>query len=142
MLVSFPLGGWISDRLTLSFGNQIGRRWVPLGGTALAIGFLYLGTITLGTVATTVTMSLAIGFAAFCEGPFWATVTELGGDHVAAAGAILNTGSNVGGLFAPIVAPLIAARFGWSWGLYSACFVALLGMIACYLEQLPSGPRG
>jgi MFS family permease len=132
MMVMMPLGGWISDRLTKSYGPRVGRRMVPIVGLSSGAVLLYLATITPGITLTAVLLSLAIGFASFCEGPFWSTAIQVGGDDAGTAGGIINTGGNVGGFLAPILTPYIAAHAGWSWGLYTGSLIAVGGAIACY----------
>ena len=132
MGIMMPIGGWISDRLTQSYGAKFGRRIVPIVGLCGGALFLYVGTITAGIGAMVLSLSLATGLASWCEGPFWALAIEIAGPQVGSAGGILNTGGNVGGFIAPILTPYIASRAGWSWGLYAGCLVAMLGVIACY----------
>ncbi len=130
-----PLGGLASDRLTRVYGPQFGRRIVPIVGLTLGAVFTYAGTASVGFTAV-VCLSLAFGLAGFCEGPFWATVTELAGEQVGGAGSILNTGAQIGGFFAPILTPMIAAWAGWKWGLYAGCLIALSGVIAVCLVRI------
>jgi ACS family glucarate transporter-like MFS transporter len=132
MGIMMPLGGWLSDRLTRSYGGKFGRRVVPIVGLSLGALLLYVGTVVPGTAVTVLLLSLATGFASWCEGPFWASTIEVAGKQVGAACGILNTGGNVGGFLAPIVTPYVASRAGWSWGLYSGSLMAIVGVIACY----------
>jgi ACS family glucarate transporter-like MFS transporter len=97
---------------------------------------LFAGTIVPGTAAAVLSLSLATGFASWCEGPFWACAIEVAGKQVGAAGGILNAGGNVGGFLAPILTPYIASRAGWSWGLYSGSLMAIAGVVACYFVDL------
>ena len=137
-----PAGGWLSDRLTRGVGPQGGRRFVPMAGLALSAISTYLGTVTPSTAAVVACLSLAFGMAACCEGPFWAAVTEMAGSRVGAASSILNTGAQLGGVFSPILTPLIASRFGWSWGLYAGALIAISGMLAVYFVDVrPKGIR-
>jgi ACS family glucarate transporter-like MFS transporter len=138
--VMMPLGGWLSDRLTRSYGARFGRRAVPLVGLSLASLLLFAGTVASATAGAVLALSLATGFASWCEGPFWASAIEIAGDQVGAAAGILNTGGNLGGFIAPILTPYIASRFGWSRGLYAGSLMAIVGMIACYFVD-PSGHR-
>jgi len=135
-----PLGGLVSDRLARAYGPQFGRRWVPIAGLALGAVLTCAGTVSAGVIAVAC-FSLAFGFAACCEGPFWATVTEMAGDHVGSASSILNTGAQVGGFFAPVLTPLIASRFGWSWGLYAGVVVVCSGVVALYFVRMGPGPE-
>jgi ACS family glucarate transporter-like MFS transporter len=130
-----PLGGLVSDRLAKIRGLQFGRRWVPIASLALAAALTCAGTLSAGLMAVAC-FSLAFGSAACCEGPFWATVTELGGEHVGSASSILNAGAQVGGFFAPVLTPIIAALFGWSWGLYAGAAIICLGAVAIYFVKI------
>jgi MFS family permease len=132
MGIMMPLGGWISDRLSRSYGEKFGRRVVPMVGLSLGSLLLYVGTIVPGTAAAVLSLSLATGFTSWCEGPFWASTIKVAGKQVGAACGILNTGANIGGFLSPILAPYIASRAGWSWGLYSGSLMAIVGVIACY----------
>jgi MFS family permease len=130
-----PIGGLASDQLTRHFGPQFGRRVVPITGLALGAVFAYIGAANAGLTAV-VCLSLAFGLAGFCEGPFWAIGTEIGGQQVGGAGSILNTGAQIGGFFAPIATPWITAWARWKWGLYVGCLVALSGVIAVCLVRI------
>jgi ACS family glucarate transporter-like MFS transporter len=134
--VFMPLGGFISDRLTRTYGAQIGRRIVPMSGLTLSAGLIYISTVSSGIGTVVACLSLAVGMAACCEGPFWASVTELAGEHVGGAGSILNTGAQIGGFFAPILTPYIGSRAGWSWGLYTGAILALTGVLAIYFSDV------
>jgi ACS family glucarate transporter-like MFS transporter len=136
MMVMMPLGGWVSDRLTKSYGPRFGRRVVPITGLTSGAILLCVATLTPSIPLTAVLLSLAIGFTSVCEGPFWSLTIEIGGDDVGSAGGILNTGGNVGGFFAPVLTPLIASYFGWSWGLYSGSLMVIAGAVACYFVDL------
>ena len=52
----------------------------------------------------------------------------LGEGKEGSAGGILNCGGNLGGMLAPVFTPIIAARLGWTWGLYVGSAVVLLGV--------------
>ena len=141
MAVMMPLGGWTADRLSGTLGRAAGLRYTALAGMVAAALLLVAGTWVKADDMSVALLSLAIGFAAFCEGPFWAAATELGREHVGAACAILNTGANAGGFFGPLVTPWIAKWFGWSWGMYSASVLVLVGAAACYLARTAPAPR-
>ena len=129
MVVMTPLGGLVSDRLVLRYGMKTGRRIVPLIGMTLSAVLLIAGASGFGTLATVVLLSLAFGFSATAEGPFWASAVDIGGPRAGAASGILNTGGNSGGILAPTLTPLFAQYFGWAGGLYFGSFMVMLGVI-------------
>ncbi|MEZ5399359.1 MAG: MFS transporter [Bryobacteraceae bacterium] len=128
MATMSPLGGWLADHAGRRIGKRKGRQLVSMSGMALSAVLLFLGARGAGVTATVVLLALALGCCTMAEGPFWATAIDIGGDQAGASGGIMNTGGNVGGMLAPVVTPLIAARFGWAGGLYFASFLVLIGV--------------
>jgi ACS family glucarate transporter-like MFS transporter len=132
MMVMLPLGGWIADRLIPRLGSIPACRSVAVAGMVLSAALLYVGTNITAGLLMLVLLSLALGLAATAEGPFWAALIDEGGSHVGAAGGIMNGIGNLGGLLAPVLTPYIAARAGWSWGLYFGSFVVLAGAVTWF----------
>ncbi len=138
MMTLMPLGGWAADRLTPRHGSRAARRGVALAGMILSAVLLYIGTSLDRPAAVVTLLALALGFAASAEGPFWASAIEAGEEQSGAATGILNGFGNFGGFLAPIVTPYIARRAGWTWGLYFASLVVLLGAVTWFF----GGPAG
>ena len=126
-VVMTPVGGWLSDRLTRTFGKKIGRPIVPAGGILLSALLLFLGTHTSSSWMVGALLALSFGLASASDGPFWAAAIDAGGENVGAACGVLNTGNNVGGFIAPVLTPFIASFGGWSSALYFGCFIATVG---------------
>lgn len=137
MMVMMPLGGWVADRLVPHFGRNRARRIVAVAAMPFSAVLLYFGTSLGHPAAVVILLSLALGFAACAEGPFWASAIEAGGRDPGAAGGILNAGGNLGGLLAPILTPYIAARANWSWSLHIASLIVLAGAGAWLLMEQP-----
>jgi MFS family permease len=60
----------------------------------------------------------------------------MAGEHVGGASSILNTGAQIGGMFAPVLTPYVASRAGWSWGLYTGGLIAISGVVAVYFADV------
>jgi len=127
-VVMTPLGGWFSDRIIRIFGKRIGRPIVPVGAILLSAFLLFLSTHIVSSIVVGTLLALSFGLASASDGPFWVATIDAGGENVGAACGVLNTGSNVGGLIAPVLTPFIASLAGWSSALYFGCFVATLGV--------------
>jgi MFS family permease len=128
LIVTVPLGGWLSDRLVRAYGYRIGRALVPVAGMLAGAGLLYVGTLGEGPGWVVTWFTLALGAVGACEGPCWATAIELGGRRGATAGGIFNTGGNLGGALAPNVTPWVGDHFGWRWAINLGSLICLLGV--------------
>lgn len=140
--VMTPLGGWVADGLSPRFGRNGARRLVSVSGLGLSAILLYAGSSGLDILPTVVLLSLAAGFGATAEGPFWATAIETGGENAGVAGGIMNTGGNVGGILSPTLTPLIAGYVGWEGSLHFASFVVALSMVIWFFIKPKSDSQG
>jgi MFS transporter, ACS family, glucarate transporter len=127
-LVMTPIGGWACDKLLLRYGAG-GLRIMGAGGLLIAALLLVAGINVKQTVPAVALMALSLGWAACSDVAYWATTIHIAGSGVGAATGILNTGSNIGGSFAPVLTALIASHAGWSMGLYFGCLVAMAGVV-------------
>jgi ACS family glucarate transporter-like MFS transporter len=129
-IVSIPLGGWISDRLSSGKSGQVwGSRIVPLTGMALSGILISVGAHTGSAVMAAISLAFATALILCVEGPFWAMMMRIAGKKSGTAGGIMNMGSNVGGLISPALTPLIASWIGWENALHVAAALAVTGAL-------------
>ena len=92
-IVSIPLGGLISDRLSAgSLGPIWGRRLVPIFGLALSGILISLGAHTGSAVIAAISLAFATAFVLCVEGPFWTMMMNIAGPRSGSAGGIMNMG--------------------------------------------------
>jgi MFS family permease len=131
-VVMTPIGGWVSDRMAAVYGPARGRRIVPIIGLTLSGILLCVGLNLTQPLAIATLMCLSLGFASSSDGSYWASAITVGGEHVGAAGGILNAGGNVGGFLAPVLTAYLASRVGWTWALYGGAFMVMVGVISWF----------
>jgi MFS family permease len=127
MAVGMALGGRFSDAVCLQCGARWGRRFVAFVGMGLCALFAWLGVRTSDPTEVTVFFSLSLASLGMCEGIFWTTATDIGGRRGGMTAAILNTGGNAMGAFAPTITPWLAKQFGWETAIGVACAICALG---------------
>ena len=127
--IGATLGGYLCDRLQKTYGVVWGHRIPVIVGLVPSAGFLIFGSITENPYLAVLSLSLCYGFIELTEGPFWSAVGFVS-KKPQAAGGILNTGGNLGGVLATPLIPILANQFGWMIALNSGVFFALLGVFS------------
>jgi ACS family glucarate transporter-like MFS transporter len=129
-IVSIPVGGLISDRLSVgSLGQRWGRRFVPILGMALSGVLISIGAHTDSAVIAAISLAFATAFVLCVEGPFWTMMMNIAGPRSGSAGGIMNMGSNVGGLISPALTPVLAGYIGWENALHVAAGLAIIAAL-------------
>ena len=129
-MFAIPLGGVFSDAAVTRWGATWGRRIVPLVALCTAAILLVIGARTPKPVVAVAALTACTVLVQCTEGPFWATMTQLSGEHSGIAGGTMNFGSNLGGMVSPALTPWLAERIGWETAL---SFTAGLAVVAALL---------
>ena len=129
MALGMIAGGFCSDKLQALWGARRGRAAVAICGMLASTMFAVAGIHLEQPGWVVVCFALAMGTLGMCEGPFWSTAVDLGGPRGGLAGAILNTGGNIGGTLAPFATPLFAHYFSWRVGIEIACLFCVIGAV-------------
>ena len=122
------LGGYICDKLQKKYGVKWGHRIPIIIGLIPSAGFLLFGSITENPYLAVASLSFCYGFIELTEGPFWSTISFVS-KKPQAAGGILNTGGNLGGVLATPIIPIMVAQYDWVIALNSGGIFAILGVI-------------
>ena len=120
-----PIGGICSDALTKRYGVTWGRRAVAVCGLFLAAVCLYLGAHAADSYAAVVMLSLGDGFLYFAGAAGVGTVIDIAGAHSGTVYGVTVTATQIGGVVAPVLTPMLADRFGWEVALQFAGVLAL-----------------
>jgi MFS family permease len=127
MAVGMAVGGWTADRLCGRLGHRAGRRLVAFSGMGLCACLSLLGVLTTDPQRIVWCFSLAFGVLGACEAIFWTTAAGLEPRNGGLACALLNTGGNGVGMFAPLLTPVIGRAFGWDAAIVVASAVCAVG---------------
>lgn len=129
-LVAIPAGGAISDAMVKRWGATWGRRALPAIALVLGALFLVAGARTGSAMAAVASLTVCTVLVLCTEGPYWATMNQLCGEHSGAGGGVMNFGSNLGGMISPALTPWLAKRIGWGAALsMTAGLAAIAGVL-------------
>lgn len=129
ILISCPLGGWVTDRLAMRYGVTTGRQVVGVVGMGLAASSIALGAAVESPYVALASLSLGAGWLYFTVGAYWSSTSDLSPTHAGSLSGLMNMGANLGGAISPTLTPWLAQQWGWGVSLGVAAFMALLGAI-------------
>ncbi len=138
---AIPLGGVVSDLAVIHWGATWGRRSVPLAALCAAAIFLVVGARTPKPMVAVAALTTCTVLVLCTEGPFWATMTQLSGEHSGIAGGTMNFGSNLGGMVSPALTPWLAARIGWESALTLTAGLAVVAGLLWLGVRVESSPE-
>jgi MFS transporter, ACS family, glucarate transporter len=129
-MVMIPACGRLCDGLAGRRGRTRGRRLVAMSCLMLSAVFLLTGAKVAAPLPAIICFSLSVGFLMSTEGPFWSSAVEVAGQHPGAAGGIMNTAGNLGGVVSTAIAPILVKQFGW-FATFTLCSIlaVLAGLI-------------
>ncbi len=129
-IISIPLGGYVSDRLSDGrLGPVWGRRIVPVIGMGVSGVLISAGAHTSSPVMAAISLAFATALILSVEGPFWTMMMNISGRKSGTAGGIMNMGSNLGGFISPALTPVLASFIGWENALHIAALLAIAGAL-------------
>jgi MFS transporter, ACS family, glucarate transporter len=130
MAVGCPLGGLISDRLTMRRGKRIGRCGVAVFSIALAGAFLVFGSNVASARLASIVLSGGAGALYLSQSSFWSVTADIGGASCGSVSGLMNTGAQLGGAITASLTPWIASRYGWTASFVAAAALCVVGALS------------
>ena len=135
MAICSPLGGWISDRITLARGQRVGRCYLSAAAIAISAAFLVLGMRAASAPLASVVLAGGAGALYFSQSCYWSMSADIGKRSAGSVSGVMNMGGQIGGAITASLTPAIAGRFGWKAAFLVAAGLTLAGAIAWLFVQ-------
>jgi MFS transporter, ACS family, glucarate transporter len=132
------LGGWISDRLTKSYGKRVGRCGLAVFGIGLCAIFIALATQVASAQLASVVLAGGAGALYLSQSSFWSVSADIGGKSAGSVSGMMNMGGQLGGALTASLTPAIATHLGWTTSFLVAAGFCALGSLA-WLVVDPEG---
>jgi len=127
MAIGCPLGGKISDRLTLARGPKMGRCHLAAFGMMLAAVFLALGSFVESAPMASGVLAGGAGALYLAQSSFWSVSADIAGGSAGSISGFMNMGAQIGGAVTASLTPWIAAHFGWTASFLAAALLCVVG---------------
>jgi ACS family glucarate transporter-like MFS transporter len=130
MATCSPLGGWISDRITVRYGKRAGRCGIAVVGIGLAAVFIALGTQVESAQVASIVLAGGAGALYLSQSSFWSVTADMAGSSAGSVSGVVNMFAQIGGALTASLTPLIAKHLGWSASFLVAAGLCALGSVA------------
>jgi ACS family glucarate transporter-like MFS transporter len=138
MAICSPLGGWMSDRLCLSFGKRVGRCGIAVFGMGLCGVFIAFGTYVRDARLASIVLAGGAGALYISQSVFWSVTADLAGEAAGSASGMMNMGNQIGGTITASLTPYLANQLGWTASFLMAAGLCLCGALL-WLRVNPYG---
>jgi len=118
------IGGLVADALSRKLGLRRGQALVGFCGLAVSALLLYLGSSLAEHRLAVILLSLAAGVSDMTLGATWSTTVAIGAQSPGLAAGLLNSASNMGAMFSPVL-------MGWAYQNWQNWKMILLACVIC-----------
>ncbi len=130
MAIGSPLGGWISDRLTIKRGKRIGRCYLAAAAIAICAAFIALGTQVQSARLASLVLAGGAGALYLSQSSFWSVSADIGEESAGSVSGFMNMGGQFGGALTASLTPAIATHYSWTASFMVAACLCGAGAIA------------
>ena len=134
------LGAGIGGKLATIWSQRYGLRWglhiVPIGSLPAAGVLLLIAANVSNPYAAVAALALSFASVELTEGCFWAGIMHVAHTDTMAAGGILNTGGNLGGLIATPIVAYLSGHQRWGTALALGCGFAVVSALLWLLVDV------
>ena len=108
------VGGVLASSLGKRYGIRQGLRILPLISLPAAGVLQFLAVDAANPYLAVAALALCFACVELNEGPYWAAIMHIGRADTMAAGGLLNTGGNAGGLIATPIVAYLSSQHAWT----------------------------
>jgi MFS transporter, ACS family, glucarate transporter len=143
LLVSVPsdlFGGVITDRLAARFGLKVGRCVLGASAYVTSAIALFVAAASGSPLTAAILIAVATGLCMFTLGAAWGICSEVGRNHIAVVGAIMNTAGQLASMACPLIVAYSVQWFrNWDLPLYLLSALFFVGAV-CWMLIDPNRP--
>lgn len=139
-MITYPLGGGLADWCSRKWGDNIGRKVIPIVGLMLAAILLYFATKAESTFAATTLVSLSNGALCLTMGGYYSIPIVFSRKHAGKLVGIWSTFASIGGIIAPTVTGIFVDKFGYDFALvFGAAMAFVAAILLLFVRVAPFG---
>jgi len=129
MAIGSPLGGWMSDRIAIRYGNRVGRCGTACASLMLSAVFVAGGTYARDARVASIVLAGGAGALYLSQSAFWSVSSDIAGRSSGSVSGVMNMGSQIGSAITASLTPFVANHFGWGPSFLVAAVLCAVGSL-------------
>lgn len=132
-MVTYPLGGGLADKCSRMFGENWGRKMIPIIGLLISAVFLYMATTVETNTAIIALISVSNGALCLTMGGYYSIPIVFSRKHAGKLVGLWATFATAGGIIAPALTGVLVQNFSYDFALAFAAAMAFIAalLLAC-----------
>lgn len=126
-IFTYPIGGYLADKASTKFGDNIGRKIFPIIGMVSAGILLIFGSRAANAVNAVALISASNGLLCLTMGGYYSIPVVFSRKNAGKITGLFSTFATIGGIAAPLVTGIIVDAYGYNVALYLGASISILG---------------
>ena len=130
MAIGSSVGGWLSDRISKSFGKRAGRCYLAAAAIGLSAILIAMGTQIADTNTAVIYLAGGAGALYLSQSSFWSVSADIGKHSAGSVSGVMNMGAQTGSAITATLTPWIGTHYGWNASFLVAAALCAGGAVA------------
>jgi len=128
-IFTYPIGGYLADRASARFGQNLGRKLIPVIGMVSAGCLLILGSQAENASTAVTLISGSNGLLCLTMGGYYSMPMIFSRKNAGKITGLWATFATVGGITAPLLTGMVVDAYGYTYALFLGAALSILGSI-------------
>ena len=126
---TYPIGGYIADTLGTKFGQNFGRKVIPVIGMIAAGILLILGSKAGDVMTAVILISASNGVLCLTMGGYYSMPMVFSHKNAGTITGLWATFATLGGVSSPIITGMMVDSYGYMQALYTGAIISICGSV-------------
>jgi MFS family permease len=139
-IFTYPIGGYLADKASTRFGQNFGRKSIPVVGMITAGVLLIIGSKAPDATTAVIMISLSNGVLCLTMGGYYSMPMIFSHINAGKITGLWATFATAGGISSPILTGIIVDAYGYMQALYFGAIISIIGSVilglTCRIEPI------
>lgn len=132
-IFTYPIGGYLADKASAKFGQNFGRKIIPIIGMVAAGVLLIFGSQADKAITAVILISASNGLLCLTMGGYYSMPMVFSQKNAGKITGLWATFATIGGITSPLLTGVVVDSYGYMYALYLGAAISIMGSIILWL---------